>query len=134
MMYGRMYGSQARIGWVVGVVLVGLVAGCATPEPAAPDRPKRVFRIQLAMSGEKAEAESVVRQARSWWDALAPSERPQALEKQGFQPDVVWRQPYYRVRVGRFNTRSAAQDALAAVRSRFPDALITPVRVEPARQ
>lgn len=134
------HGPNARAGWIVGVLVVGLMAGCATTEPSAPDdpsapdTPQRIFRIQLSVTDNRAEAESTASQARTWWQNLDAAERPAALQEQGFQPDVVWQQPYYRVRVGQFDTRSAAQDVLATIRSRFPDALVAPVRVQPARQ
>jgi len=38
----------------------------------------------------------------------------------------VWEQPYYRVRIGRFPSRSNAEPALSAVRAAFGDALLVP--------
>jgi hypothetical protein len=46
---------------------------------------------------------------------------------------VVWQQPYYRVRIGRFAGRAEATPALDAVRAQFGDAFIVPEQVPATR-
>jgi hypothetical protein len=107
-----------------------LAASCTGPGTTSePEReaPRQVYRIQVHMTPEQDEAEQVAEQVRTWWQALPTGERPAALSTPGLSPDVVWQQPYYRVRIGRFTGRSEAAPALEAVRAQFGDAFIVPV-------
>lgn len=123
---------------VFGVLLLtlgSLVAGCAAPE-ATRDEPEeqRPYRIQVHMTSDKQEADRRLAQVRSWWDELPDGERPAPLVESGLQPDIVWQQPYYRVRIGQFATREAAADALSVVKAQFSEAFIARERVPAARQ
>lgn len=107
----------------LAVVLMAAVAGCAAPEPAS-ETPTRAFRIQVKTTPDKDAADAAVGRVLDWWAELPSADRPDALADQDLAPEVVWSAPYYRVRVGRFATRAAAEDALAALRQEFPDAFV----------
>ncbi|NBB73701.1 MAG: hypothetical protein GVY35_08490 [Bacteroidetes bacterium] len=106
-----------------------LAASCTGPGTTSePEReaPRQVYRIQVHMTPEQDEAEQVAEQVRAWWQQLPDEERPAALVDVGLRPAVVWEQPYYRVRIGRFPSRSNAEPALSAVRAAFGDAFLVP--------
>ena len=105
------------------LVLAALV-GCATTEDAAEAPPTRAHRIQVETTDDRAAANATVRRLTDWWAALPPAEQPDGLAEPEFAPEIVWQPPYYRIRVGRFATRAAAEDALAALREEFPDAFV----------
>ena len=114
-----------------------LAASCSgpgtTPSPSEPE-PQRTYRIQVHMTPDQAEAEQVAEQVRTWWRQLPADERPAALTDAGLRPEVVWEQPYYRVRIGRFPSRSNAEPALSAVRAEFGDAFLVPEQVPVTRR
>jgi hypothetical protein len=112
-------------------VIAASCSGPGTTSQLEPEAPRQIYRIQVHMTADQAEAEQVAEQVRAWWQALPAGERPAALSASGLSPDVVWQQPYYRVRVGRFTGRSEAAPALEVVRAQFGDAFIVPV---PARR
>ena len=122
----------------VGLVLVlgSLAAGCAAPGTMPEEEPveQRPYRIQVHMTPNKEEAERRLDQVRSWWSDLPEEARPAPLAASGLHPDIVWQQPYYRVRIGQFATRQDAQEALAAVREQFSDAFIARERISAARR
>ena len=92
------------------------------PPPEAPaepapsendDEPRTVqgFRIQVLTTGDKDAADQRAAEAESTW---------------GLPVEVAWKAPYYRVRVGAFASRSAAQDELDTVKEQYPDAFLVP--------
>lgn len=83
------------------------------------------FRIQVASSVEKDEAVAVEEQAKQWWRSEGSSGASDVLPAE-LPTYVVYRQPYYRVRIGNFASRSEAERALAMVESRFPGSFIVP--------
>jgi hypothetical protein len=121
--------------------ILGIVAAsCSGPRTttAPPDEteeqpPTRMYRIQVLMTGDQSEAEQAMDRVRAWWRQLPDDERPDALAASGLDPEVVWQQPYYRVRIGLFDSRTEATPVLDAVRAQFGDAFIVPEQV-PARQ
>lgn len=125
------------LGWALLIALSGLVASC-TALDATRDAPEeevqRPYRIQVDMTPDKAEAERLLSQIHTWWEDVPAAERPAPLVDAGLQPDIVWRQPYYRVRLGQFATRDAAEEALAAVKTRFSSAFIARERMPAARR
>ncbi len=128
-----MYQLHAEWRLIGLIVIVAVLSGCATTESPTPQLPERVYRIQLMQTSDKSTAESTVSRALSWWNKLDADERPAPLREQGFRPDIAWQQPYYRVRVGTFETRAAAREVVPALRQRFPDAFVAPVTRAPAR-
>lgn len=111
-----------------------LAASCSgpgtTPSPRETE-PQRTYRIQVHMTSDQAEAEQVAEQVRTWWQQLPDDERPAALAGSSLDPEVVWEQPYYRVRIGSFPSRSNAEPALSAVRAEFSDAFLVPEQQVP---
>ncbi|MCS7082835.1 MAG: SPOR domain-containing protein [Bacteroidetes bacterium] len=97
-------------------------APSGTPRPEPPPAPARTvrpvyrdgYRIQIFSSANRFEAEQ---------------KRIEALQQLPYPVYVVFQAPYYRVHVGDFLSRSAAQRALSEVRTRYPSAWIVPDRV-----
>ncbi len=91
------------------------------------------FRIQVFLTQDKAAANAKEQQVLDWWQSLSASERPRDLFPRGPAVYVVYRQPYYRVRMGDFVERSDAQRALRLIQDQFPNASIAPDRVTVTR-
>ncbi len=103
-----------------------LMDGKASARPTA--RIGRGYRIQVFSTPNKSEADRRAAQLIQWWQ----SNRAAAGSLfRGTQAPVytVYLQPYYRVRIGNFETRAQAQQALGGVAQEFPGALIVPDRV-----
>ena len=105
-----------------------VVPGGAAPAPAPDDgEPREVdgYRVQVFSSNNRGSAERVRAEALAWWDqAKSRAGAPPQLEAR-----VVYLEPYYRVRLGAFATREAADGALDLVRERFPEAFLVADRV-----
>lgn len=86
------------------------------PEEEEPTAPRTVqgYRIQLLTTKNKEAADERAAEAEAEW---------------GGPVEVAWKAPYYRVRVGAFSSRSAAQSMLDAVQQQFPDAFLVPATV-----
>lgn len=79
----------------------------------APAEPRTVqgFRIQILTTEDKDAADQRAAEAESTW---------------GLPVEVAWKAPYYRVRVGAFASRNAAQDELETVKKQYSDAFLVP--------
>ena len=84
------------------------------------------YRIQVYQSLNRDEAIAQEEEVQSWLDSN--SEAAPALPVYR-----VYMQPYYRVRVGNFGSREAAERARNFLSQRFPDAFIVPDTVEITR-
>lgn len=99
-------------------------------QPSAPSsepRPRQVdgYRIQVFSSASKPSADRIGNEVHDWWTSVQDQPgAPASLEIV-----VPYLQPYYRVRVGAFEFREDADDALTFVRRRYPEAFIVPDRV-----
>jgi hypothetical protein len=94
-----------------------------TPEASEPEMPARAFFVQVGMNSHRADAESTRTEAVAWWNALDTP--PEPLQRYREPPvHVVWRTPYYRVRIGPVATRSEAGVVRASLRDRFDGAFI----------
>ena len=93
----------------------------APPEPAEPTaRQVDGYRIQVFNTASGDAAERIRGEAIDWWQSVQSTpDAPRTMEAL-----VAYQQPYYRVRIGSFETREEADQALALVRQRFPDAFI----------
>lgn len=82
------------------------------------------FRVQVFSARDKQAAQDFQVQVRQWWEDHR-AEAPTAVL--GEEPPIVvqYSQPYYRVRMGAFADRDAAEEALAFVRSAYPNAFIS---------
>ena len=87
--------------------------GDETPSEDPPEEPRTVqgFRIQILTTDDKDAADQCAAEAQEQWGAPV---------------DVAWKAPYYRVRVGAFASRAAAQPRLDAVQEQYPDAFLVP--------
>ncbi|PEN06581.1 hypothetical protein CRI93_09895 [Longimonas halophila] len=111
---------------VISIVFAGCRATAplrGTPEASEPEMPARAFFVQVGMNYHRADAESTRAEAVAWWSALDTP--PEPLQRYREPPvHVVWRSPYYRVRIGPVATRSEADVVRASLRERFDDAFI----------
>ncbi|HET6569543.1 MAG TPA: SPOR domain-containing protein [Rhodothermales bacterium] len=87
----------------------------------------RGYRIQLTQTQDKDAADAAVNEAMVWWREQAGLPGAPAFFKQQDAPVyILYRQPYYRVRVGNFASRDEAQEAAAYILLRFPGAAVVP--------
>lgn len=115
-------------------LLFGACAGpLGSPRREAPPAEEEAFveryRVQIHLTPNRSVADAYVEEALAWWDALPESGRPESLRADELPVEVAWKAPYYRVQLGAFETREAAQELLDLAAERFPGALIAPERV-----
>ncbi len=87
------------------------------------------YRIQIYSSQDKRAADRAVEEAIAWWRSQRRAGRlSDVYEDDTAQPPVylIFRQPYYRVRVGNFATRAEALRVMPLIGSAFPNAFIAP--------
>ncbi len=90
----------------------------------------RGYRVQVFSTLDRDEAIAQEEAAKSWWESNAEAAPPGV----GMMPVYrVYIQPYYRVRMGNFRSREAAERAREFLAQRFPDAFIVPDTVEITR-
>jgi hypothetical protein len=77
------------------------------------------FRVQVFSSDDRSAAERVRAEAEAW-------SRGQGGAAGGLRGEVAYLEPYYRVRLGAFASRAAAEEALTAVRAAYPEAFLVP--------
>lgn len=108
---------------------------CSGPSPdqggrSAPEGPARVYHVQLDMTKDKDTAHRYLSKALAWWGEQSSASLPEPLSLPDRSSDspvtIVWKAPLYRVRLGPFASRSAAQTVLGAAQSSFPNAFIAP--------
>ncbi len=87
------------------------------------------YRSQVFSSQDKRDADHRMESAVAWWrQQLRLGTLAEVYPGDPSPPPVYldFRQPYYRVRVGNFSSRSEAQTVLQLIETRFPDAFIAP--------
>ncbi len=90
------------------------------------------YRIQVYSSQDKRAADRRVEGAVAWWRQQVRLGTLAEVYPGNPSPPPVYldfRQPYYRVRVGNFGTRSEARTVLQLIETQFPDAFIAPDKV-----
>ncbi|MEM1096654.1 MAG: SPOR domain-containing protein [Bacteroidota bacterium] len=87
------------------------------------------YRVQIFSSQNKQQADQIWGEAVAWWRNLPTPDQPDGYNPDGLDAEVVYMQPYYRVRLGNFTSRPQAQELLSLLRARFDRALIVPDRV-----
>lgn len=94
------------------------------------------FRVQLLSTVEKQEADQMFNTLRAWWqdyrtDVDSTTAPLDLLDAWGQTPpvEIIFRQPYYRVRAGNFVQRQRAEEALRLLVTQYPDAFIVPDQV-----
>ncbi len=94
------------------------------------------YRIQVYASQDKRNADRRVESAVAWWRRQLRLDTLAEVYRGDPEPPPVYldfRQPYYRVRVGNFSTRSEARSVLQLIETQFPDAFIAPDTVTRTR-
>jgi len=82
------------------------------------------FRVQVFSAQDQEAAQEFREEVRQWWEEKR--EEDAAPEIFGDDPPIVieYSQPYYRVRLGGFADRDAAEEALEFVQEKYPGAFI----------
>jgi hypothetical protein len=83
------------------------------------------FRIQIFSATDKALADRSVEDAMAWWTSVRHNAPPGLFSAQ-LPVHVIYQQPYYRVRIGDFETRAQAERALDFLREQYPGAFLAP--------
>jgi hypothetical protein len=118
------------LGLLVGGVLLGLSCSGAAPEvPTAAEPGARVYHVQRYRTEHKATANRMLGRALEWGEERAGSVDPRPLPTASSPASVAWRAPLYRVRLGPFGSRRAADSVLPAAQPNFPEAFVRPERV-----
>ncbi len=94
------------------------------------------YRIQIYSAQDKFQADDRMARATRWWRTQhSLGNLDDAYQDDASEPPVYlfYRQPYYRVRVGNFATRSDALHFLRMIERDFPDAFIVPDTVNLVR-
>lgn len=81
------------------------------------------FRVQLLSTRDVAEADSTIDQFRTWTS--------EELSEYQIETYVIFRQPYYRVRVGNFKNRDRAIVFSRLLKNQYPDAWVVHDRIDP---
>ena len=82
------------------------------------------FRIQVFSARDQQAAQDFREQVRQWW-ANNKTEAPNSAFGAETPIVVKYSQPYYRVRIGAFAEREVAEEALAFVSGKYPNAFIS---------
>ncbi len=90
------------------------------------------YRIQIFSTQEKRIADQRLEETLDWWQQ-ARSEAPDGLFNDQLSAIIEYGQPYYRVRIGAFEERSRAEEALAFIKQQYPDAFIARTMVTVTR-
>lgn len=118
-----------------------LVGGCTGPAPeqgasGREEGPARVYHVQLDMTRDKETANQYLAKAIAWWGRQPSQQLPEPMGPAGRSDDaavqVVWKAPLYRVRLGPFPSRSAAQKVLSAAEASYSGAFIVPEQRRPS--
>lgn len=121
------------LGLLISGVLFGL--SCSGPEPegrhAAAGEGGRVYHVQLDATKKKGAANRMLGRALEWWNERADSVGPRPVSREASPVTIAWRAPLYRVQLGPFASREAANDVLAAAQAAYPEAFISPKHVSP---
>ena len=83
------------------------------------------FRVQVLSTLDKDTAVQQEEDIRMWWRENREA-APQGLFSEEMAINVVYIQPYYRVRLGNFTSRASAEQARQFIARQFPDAFIVP--------
>ena len=86
----------------------------------------RGFRVQVYSTIDKSTAVRQEEELKAWWQQNADDAPPDLFRGSQLPIYVVYIQPYYRVRIGNFTTRDAADRARRFLAQRYPDAFLVP--------
>ncbi len=92
------------------------------------------FRVQVAQTDDKSGADAIVADAVAWWrDSRDRTDLPALFAVEDPPVYIVYKAPYYRVRIGDFATRGEAMKASQIMRTRFSAAAVVPDEVSVVR-
>ncbi len=121
-------------GMLLGAALIGACSGPGSvPDTTESETPARVYHVQLQLTEDKDRAAAILDRGLQWWNQQPPPQRPplvRGAEASDSPVTIMWRAPFYRVRIGPFATEQQAEQVLETARSAFPDAFVAPERVE----
>ncbi len=119
-------------------------APAKTPSKGTPEKPRSApktkpsapsgtavqgFRVQIANSRTKADAEAALQDVIAWWESVPAGQRPKGWGDRSLDAGLTFKSPYYRVRVGAFRTQAEADAFRRLLVRRYPKALIAPDHV-----
>jgi hypothetical protein len=90
------------------------------------------FRVQVYSTLDKSAAVQQEEAAKDWW-RVTQQDAPQGVFAGDMPVSIVYIQPYYRVRIGNFTSRDAAESARSYLAQRFPEAFIVPDTISVTR-
>lgn len=96
----------------------------ASGNSPASGNPYQGYRIQLISTRNVQEADTIFNQFHEWLESESLGYNAKAY--------IFFKQPYYRVRVGDFQSKDRAADFTKLIKQRYPDAWVVPDRIEPA--
>ncbi len=115
------------VGWVLLTSGVFLGVSCSGPDaPGTAETASRVHYVQLDRTKQNVEANRMVGRALEWWDERATSVGPRPVDTVSSPVSVAWRAPFYRVQLGPFASRAAADSVRKAAQRTFPEAFVHP--------
>jgi hypothetical protein len=82
------------------------------------------YRIQIHSSLERNSALQIEEEVERWWREMSLEDRPIDYSPQELPVEMRFVTPYYRVRVGGFETRAEAEAFLGFLDGRYPDAFL----------
>lgn len=91
------------------------------------------YRVQVFSSGQREEALGVEEEVRRWVDSLSDEELGRLGISRSIAVYSFFKAPYYRVRIGDFETRARAEPLSTAIARMYDGALIVPDMVEVTR-
>lgn len=94
------------------------------PEDSVISNPYQGFRVQLISTRNVETADSVATEFEDWLQEEVPQYQAPTY--------VFFKQPYYRVHVGDFQSRSQAIGFTRLVKKGYPEAWMVPDRIDPA--
>jgi hypothetical protein len=81
------------------------------------------YRIQVFSAQDQEAAENFRERVRQWWQAVEDN-APSDLFRDDVPIVIEYSQPYYRVRLGAFGQRNAAEKALEFVQDQYSGAFV----------
>jgi len=91
------------------------------------------YRVQIFSSIDRAETATAEEQARRWLDSMDDVRRDTLGLSEHVEIYNLFRQPYYRVRLGDFEDREAAILIAGEIRRLFPTSLVVPDMIQVLR-
>lgn len=116
--------SLADLEELVELEVPSVFAQEAAANSPTSENPSQGYRIQLISTRDVQEADTLSNRFEEWIES----------EDLGYnaQSYVFFKQPYYRVHVGDFQSKTQAADFTKLIKQEFPDAWVVPDRIIPS--